>query len=182
MASCLRPGSFSQRQKRKIVAGGQQFRIKLQRLIVQPLSVGTFAFGRLQRTQRIVRLGGIRREHLGFQVRSLRILAAIQPLVNQAEVVRQIAVLRGQPHGLLIGADRRAVIANLSVGQGFVVQRIRPVLRTANGIMKRWNGLIVFGLFQVCDAKRIVSIGGVRVDANGLLQQLRRIREFFVEQ
>ncbi len=131
---------------------GQHPWIFLQRLLVELLGFPRLPRRGLQRSQRVVRLGEVGREGDRLAVGILRVLAAIQPLIHQAEIVRQIRVLRCQPDGLLIGADRGGRIASLDVAQRQVVERIGPVLRAADRIAEGRNRPRIIGLLEIRDA------------------------------
>ena len=62
------------------------------------------------------------------------------------------------------------------------MQGIRPVWGAPRGITEGRNGFGEIGLLQIRDAQRVVAISLARIDADRLLQQIRRLCVLFVEE
>src|SRR5665213_17481 len=99
----------------------------------------------------------------------------VQTLINKAEIVSQIAELRGQLHGLLITPDSSLVIARFNVGERKIVQWIGPVRSPARRIAERGNRSREIRLLKVRDAERIVAVSLARIDAHRLFEQICRL-------
>src|SRR5262249_40436191 len=84
--------------------------------------------------------------------------------------------------GVLVEADRGGIFAGLDVSERLVMERIGPVLRAARGVAESGNGFVELRLFEVSDAERVVAVGGAGIEADGLVQQIRGVGEFFIEQ
>ena len=91
---------------------------------------------------------------------------AVQPLIEQAEVIRHIGATRGKPHRLLVGGDGGAIVPAFGLRQRQVVPRISPIRRAGSRVAERGRRRWEVRLLQVCDAERVVGVGALGIEPN----------------
>ena len=111
----------------------------------------------------------------------LGLAAAVQPLVDQAQVVRKVGILRRHFHGFFIGANSALVIADLRVGKRQVVQRVRPVGGAAIGVAEGLNRMAEIGLLQISNAQRVIGKCAPGVQPHGPLQKFNGLVISFIK-
>ena len=137
---------------------------------------------RCSRYQRVQRLGGIWRERHCAAIGRFGILTPIHALIDQPEVIRQITVLRSQLHRLLIAADGVLIVARFHIRQREIMQGVRPVRSLLRRIAERRKRLHEIGLLEIGDSQRVVAVSLAWIDADGLLEQVRRLAVLLVVQ
>src|ERR1700720_3452259 len=91
-------------------------------------------------------------------------------VIDQAQTVPRLGVVRFQANGLLVGWNRFAVLQQGVVGNAEIAPRVGIARLQANGFLQFWNRFVVLLRLGVDNAETIPGVGIVRLQANGFLQ------------